>query len=961
MAFFTVGNLLTLGIVVLLLILYRQLDRNNRSIDKVRKYADKLKEEIRVYAEEKGEVVKGFAYKLGVEQMAARELMDRLQKMTEEELAQKAEAITKIDGRIKAYDASMEELVKMTARVQENLNRIRDESAFVESAGKKVGEAKLQLENIEKELGTLELRFERENGESLEKAAAALTASVKASVADLEARALTVERQVEDHRAAVDKVEKARAAALARDTEIINRTLKEALEKAGSRADKMEDAALVKLREQAQERVHRLQTAMEDKLKAAGDNAKLRIAEIQEMIKTHRDSSKNELGEIETRQKQYREEWKKDVQELDALAGRQRDEWQAMDEEWRRTAVEAERKVLDAVHAELEEYRAIQAEEVKQLGSLADDAGRLEGELRRSMDETAGRVREDFGHFEEETARGREGLRDEFTAAAAALRAGMDSLEQELNALKARAYENVSEKLKVFEDDFFADLSRRSGDIDRRLAEWQTGLDARLEEIALEGQTGRTEAETRLGEEFRQSLAAQGERLQSELEHLKSETAAFEEGIRGDMRAADEGLQTLREQLDRDLEEARNAAEDSLRVEIGRYSLSMSEAVRKSQRELEEELRAVTDRVDARNAEINGQIDASRRNIEELQSAQSGRLRDLDAGLEDSRRRIRDLAAETEERLGQMRGALDALREEAGKETKLFERNNELKLELERGVEDLKGDLDRLDQRRSEAAQLESQFLRIKRLEDDVNARLLRFNSEQHRIEEMEKRFNRLLQISQAVEEKLAQVSDSDDTLQAVQVQIRRLDDAIRETEEKYQRVERKNQTLEEINDGIDRNFKALQESENAANRVNGDLESFTRELAALRKSVETLSKEHEKASETAEKLEFLDESLSLIEKRIKEMNVARDWIARAETRLAEINKEIQSKVRIVNARLKEEGKPPAAGRDAAPPPADRESVISLRREGWSIDEIAAAMKLSRSEVELILEIAPKE
>jgi chromosome segregation ATPase len=223
----------------------------------------------------------------------------------------------------------------------------------------------------------------------------------------------------------------------------------------------------------------------------------------------------------------------------------------------------------------------------------------------------------------------------------------------------------------------------------------------------------------------------------------------------------------------------------------------------------------------------------------------------------------------------------------------------------------------------------------------------------------MEKRFNRAMQVSQGVEEKLARVSDSDDTLQAIQVQIRRLDDAIRETEEKYQRVERKNQVLEEINDGIDRNFKALQESESVAGRINGDLESFTGEFAALRQSVEILSKEHKKASETAEKLEYLDESLSVIEKRIKEMNTAREWLAQAETRLAELNKDIQSRVRIKKS-LEGEDKRSTANRDI-PSPADRETVVALRRDNWSIDEIAAVMKLSRSEVALILEIAPKE
>ena len=34
-----------------------------------------------------------------------------------------------------------------------------------------------------------------------------------------------------------------------------------------------------------------------------------------------------------------------------------------------------------------------------------------------------------------------------------------------MNELKARAYDNVSERLKIFEDDFFADLAKRNEEI----------------------------------------------------------------------------------------------------------------------------------------------------------------------------------------------------------------------------------------------------------------------------------------------------------------------------------------------------------------------------------------------------------------------------------------------------------------------------------------------------------------
>jgi hypothetical protein len=39
------------------------------------------------------------------------------------------------------------------------------------------------------------------------------------------------------------------------------------------------------------------------------------------------------------------------------------------------------------------------------------------------------------------------------------------------------------------------------------------------------------------------------------------------------------------------------------------------------------------------------------------------------------------------------------------------------------------------------------------------------------------------------------------------------------------------------------------------------------------------------------------------------------------------------------------------------PPKIDRENIVRLKRQGWSIDEIGAVFSMSRGEVELILEL----
>lgn len=971
MGFFTIGNLITLAIVFLTLFLYRQLDRKNRSLERISKYVDKVKGELDVYVEKKAGEVKNYGINLKVEQQAAAELMKQVQALTEKDLAEKVAAIARIDERINMYDASLDELVRMTGRVQENLNRIRDESAFVENTGRQIGEAREKLNDMEKDLGSLLVRFERENTEALDKAAETVLSTVKSAVANLENQARNIEKRVEEHRGAVGRIEQERTANLTRDMNIINKALKEAVEKAGSRADKMEESALVKLRDQAQDRVNRLQAVWEEKLKSSQEAVKTRLAEIQEQVKNFREEWRTGQGEIETRQKQYREEWSREVRELDALVRQQREEWNGelsrqqdeinalisgQQESWAGVIRDTEQRLFEESGQRFEEYRQAQAEEFRQLAGLADDAARLEGELRLSMQETVNRVKMDFTRFEQDAARSRESAAAEFSAQVTALKTGMDGVERDLDGLKNRAYDNVSEKLKLFEDDFFADLNKRSAEIEVRLSDWQSGLDSRLTEITEEKTEERRQAELRANEEIRKNLAAQGERVSAELERLKAEAAAFEEGIREEMLTADETRRSFQEQLGRDLEEARRLAEDSAKNEISRYSLSMAETLKQNQRDMEERLREIAGQVEEKSGEIAGALDDSRRNMEEWQDGHSARIRDLDASLDEARRRIRDMVSESDERLASVRSSIDDIKKELSSQAKLFDKAGELKLDLERHIEDLKDELDRLDQRKNEIAQMENQFVRIKRLEDDVNAKMTRFLSEKHRIEVMETGFNRLLQTSQAVEEKLAQVSSSDDTLQALQVQIRRLEDAIGETDEKYQRIERKGQILEETNEGIDRNFKALQESEESVRRTGEELTRISRTLDSLGLSIETLAADNEKARETMDKLAALDEALAHIEKRIGEMQAAREWIARSETRMEELDKQAQAKLRLVDSLLNRDGKSPPAGKGALPP-RDRDNVIKLHRQGWTEDEIARSMQISKGEVELILEV----
>jgi chromosome segregation ATPase len=1209
MAFFTPGNLITLAIVVLLLLFFRQIDRGKRPLEMLRKYADKIKDDLAAYAAEKEEAVKSYGVSLDVEQQAARELMKRLQ-LNDQELSAKAASLAKIDERIHQYDSSLEELVTMTARVQENLDRLKEESRFVEDTSSQVRGLKEKLGTLEKDLGKLEQRFERENAVALEQTQAAFAASFKSILSGLEAQAQTIERKVDDHREIIGKIEAERAEHLRNDEAGFRAALARSLEEAGRRADKLEDAVLIKLQEQARERVEKLKTALDERIKTCQENAKIQAGELQEILKQQRFEAKAAAAEfaagvrdweqqwrgeedaltaaarsrqedlrqciaegdaalesfnaalaghqtrfdsgledlsrrwttlsqnLETSMVEQEQKWLQASQDMDAASARQWEQWRtlasglertletqreawntaaaafettlaahdgkveaALAAEWKRvdaalssrmedleralsaqkeradaavsshareleqalktqkeqvdaavssqareleqvlktqkeqadaavssqareleqtlnaqeerlrTDLAAQREALEALAAEnrtfletqrqdwtsqaaghqetlrdqvekwrvsmeeaihqaledsdrtLETYKTAQAGDFLRLESLSDDASRLERELRRLMEESESRVRGVFAQIEEEAAETRRSAAAGFESQIQGFNEVLDSLRRELEELKKTARGNVSENLKEFEEQFSADLSQRKAAVDHRFDAWFESLEQRLDALGEQTLKQRRDMETALAEETRKNLVTQGEKISSGLERLRQETADLEAGIREEMRVVDETRLSFREQLNRDMEELRLTAESSIKVEIGRYTLSAQESIKQNQRDLEEQLKEITEFLETRNAELRSSQDRVRELAEENDSRITQFRGSLDKVREEAAAQRQEIFARTQEEAKQLSAAVEEAERrirDFTAQTALFDHAAELKTELERRIEDLRGDIDRLDQRKSEIAQMEGEFGRIRRLGDEVGAKMNRFLLEQRRVEVMEEDFNRLLQISQAVEEKLAQVSDTHDTLEAVQVQIRRLEDALREVEEKYQRVERKNEALEETSNGISRNFKALQDSEATLNRLTQGQGELVTQFDRLRDNIEALSGESEKARVVSEKLVTLDESLSAIETRIKDMQKAREWLAALETRMEEMYRQAQDHVKLAGDIINRDQSSSGDDRSALTP-AMRENVLKLVRRGWTVKQISNSLKISEGAVELIMEFAPRD
>ena len=291
-------------------------------------------------------------------------------------------------------------------------------------------------------------------------------------------------------------------------------------------------------------------------------------------------------------------------------------------------------------------------------------------------------------------------------------------------------------------------------------------------------------------------------------------------------------------------------------------------------------------------------------------------------------------------------------------QTKLFDRADELKESLGGSIESMQADLSRLEGRRAEVAEIEVQLGRVKRLEDEVNQKVTRFLAEKKRIDAIEADFTRLATVSETVDRRLEEVTGQADALTEAQATIRKLLELTKEAEGKVDRLDKKSALLDVTVEAVDKNFQSVQAVEKAVAAIGAELRRIPERVAELKRGVDELAAGRDKVSEAVTRLSELDGVIADAEKRIAEVQKAREWLARAETRLEEIDRKAQDQLKLLSSLIKEEegGK----RERGAPPSGAQETVRKLARQGWNVDEIARAVKISRGEVELILELGAK-
>lgn len=586
-------NIATIFISLSLVLLIRQIDKKSKSMDRVRRYADKKIAEFESYFNQKKENLKDASLEMETHQAHALAVVKRLDSIIEEFNkkieAQKilVETLDHLEEKSNHYDVLIKELFDMSERVEENLMKIKNESSYISKTERKIDDLKKQQTYLEKRIPQLEKEFTAENEASLD----ALT---KGLLDKLNQEVHSIENSTND--------------ALAKNEEIlkkIEQSFEDAFATAIERADSVEGKAFDKLRNKAIERVEKTNAFLEEKTSFLNETIKSKIDETKKSISSFNDNWRNEANEylvtMRLELKQVQDEYENTKQSIETR-------FSALN-------TETETKLFRFINEYqnmLESFEKDFSYKSESLEQGLAEIDILKQSLENSYKETSARVLDEFSLFTGNQSDALQKHDEAFENRMSKISGTIQSLENELQELKQRAYDNVSNQLTVFEDSFLTDLTKQSETLNENLVSWQSSFDAKLENLGLDYSDQRKALENKYTEELKEKIHGIQERFSAYTKTLENSFDEHNHKYQSEISSFDERLLLFVNEYKDAFEKTRQETDSYLKNEISHFRNNTEDQLKRYEKELAQSLDKMTNDINDSSQQAGALLDSIR-------------------------------------------------------------------------------------------------------------------------------------------------------------------------------------------------------------------------------------------------------------------------------------------------------------------------------------------------------------
>ncbi|UER67678.1 hypothetical protein LKV13_02595 [Borrelia sp. BU AG58] len=562
-----------------------------------------------------------------------------------------------------------------------------------------------------------------------------------------------------------------------------------------------------------------------------------------------------------------------------------------------------------------------------------------------------------------------------------------DSIEQRTEEI----FDNLKEDIKRFNDSSSLNLKNVADEFKDRVLDIEKIINSRVESIdekinfyiervrvrvenkvlsqQKEVEAKMEEANQRLEDEF--SLIAS--RLEREKQEIvdkfldsKDDFESQVNVIRNDVLEISEKLNEYRVDIERTIRDSYNSFSSSIREDY----ISFENEIKSGFSYSEEEIKTLKDRLGVQinqiEADLKDTYGAIFKSIDENVSQLKLKMLDYDSELGHFVDGVKNdlilykagLKEEFEDRY-----AAISVQVEKYKELEVeLERNNDV-LEEAYSLKDKLGALWRtltdemklFQNYKKDFEKINKEIRSIQNQSSDIFGVFNELRAQQADLNGIKKDFEQFLEFYASFKDRYKKFMETYDEIQIYKTRIKEIREEQNNILDNYDRISNKESILKSTIESVDKNFDLIVEIENKMQILVKEGSEFHESLRELRVIIAELMVNKNLSQEVLGNTQTLTEMLAEIESKLEHTRNIREKVAKAETRLENLNIAAEERIKTLGILVKTESR--YKDNVGLNNETVRDSVIKLMRQGWSASEISRATKLSVGEVELILEL----
>lgn len=286
-----------------------------------------------------------------------------------------------------------------------------------------------------------------------------------------------------------------------------------------------------------------------------------------------------------------------------------------------------------------------------------------------------------------------------------------------------------------------------------------------------------------------------------------------------------------------------------------------------------------------------------------------------------------------------------------------YETADKMRRQLEANVTELNSAFTKLKGYADSADKMNVQYTSILKINEEINRQLAGIEAQKNRVTNLEQQFNKMLALSSTIDERIGSLNTTKDDLQAMEVTVRNYNDRLQYVSEQYERLEKKDEVINRIKTDVDSQFEKLKDLEQRLTNCNRQSVSLPQEIKEVQNSVDKILQNGPKITDAIGRLENLDAIIADTDKRIEALNSVTTGIKKTELDLQGLSRDVDKKFEVLNSITKQERAKSPSKKSTSLNPQTSENVRQLKRQGWTIADIAKRLDLTENEVDLILQL----